>query len=180
LIYVNPAAGLRWNGCVDHGTVIPLAITLVLLTAGPIHNRPRFFLVPVISSPLITLRRGADTFDITPALWEAMQLLAVQRGWEPAGTFDGRTGQLYRSYISGCFVRIGDALRYAAALERFVNSERAEDATSDLPATIGVVNFLRGGVFEIVSPVAPSTSALVLRGPGPLVPPQAGYPPQRA
>ena len=43
-----------------------------------------------------------------------------------------------------------DAEALAAALVRVVNSKKADDGCIDLPLVVGLVNFLRGGTFEIL------------------------------
>jgi hypothetical protein len=47
-------------------------------------------------------------------------------------------------------VKERDAEALATALQRVVNGKKADHDTLDLPMIVGLVNFLRGGVFEIL------------------------------
>ena len=99
---------------------------------------------------MTTLRRTSDTFHLPPLLWEALQKFAMREGWQPAGAIDIDTGESYSGYRAGLIVRKRDAEAMAAALVRVVNSRMADDGALDLPAVVGMVNFLRGGAFEIL------------------------------
>jgi len=97
---------------------------------------------------MIRLVRDGDALQLSPLLWDAFQVFAAQSGWRPTGAaVAGREGR--RSYGRGQTMRKDDALGLAAALERFVNGERADGGEIDLASLVGLVNFLRGGGFEI-------------------------------
>ena len=96
------------------------------------------------------LRRGPDTFHLPPSLWEALQQCAMEEGWKPAGMVDVRSDRVYSGYTRSRVVGKCDAKRLAAALERFVNSKKVDNAIIDLSVVVGLVNFLRGGRFEIL------------------------------
>jgi hypothetical protein len=98
---------------------------------------------------MIALHRGLARFDLPPLLWEALQLLAKQAGWHPAGAFGIQDGQMHGGYRPGQLVRKSDAARLAAALEQVVNGEKGDSGDLDLAAIVALVNFLRGDAFEI-------------------------------
>jgi hypothetical protein len=98
---------------------------------------------------MIHLVRGGDALQLSPLLWDAFQVFAAQAGWQPVGLGNVRPEGHRPSYGRGQMVRRDDALGLAAALKRFVNSERADGDELDLPAIVALVNFLRGGGFEI-------------------------------
>ena len=98
---------------------------------------------------MITLRRGIDTIQLTSRLWESLQIVAKQHGWRPAGALDLHGGQRHNLYRPVRLILEQDATGMAAALERFVNSAAADNGELDLVALVRLVNFLRGGAFEI-------------------------------
>ena len=92
------------------------------------------------------LRRGPDTFQLPPSLWEALQQCAMEEGWKPAGMVDVRSDRVYSGYTRSRVVGKCDAKKLAAALGQFVNSKKVVN----LSVVVGLVNFLRGGVFQIL------------------------------
>jgi hypothetical protein len=98
---------------------------------------------------MITLARGRDTVQLTVRLWESLQIVAKQSGWQPAGAVGTRDHAKHSIYAPGCTVETNDARHLAAALERFVNGEAADSGELDLAALARLINFLRGGAVEI-------------------------------
>lgn len=98
---------------------------------------------------MITLARGADTVQLTRLLWESLQILAKQAGWQPAGAVRIRDRVKHGVYAPGYAMETNDARHLAAALERFVNGEAADSGDLDLAALARLINFLRGGAVEI-------------------------------
>jgi hypothetical protein len=98
---------------------------------------------------MITLRRAGATVKLKPALWKTLQDLARAEGWRPIGAFDGGSLAQGATYGPGQAVASRDARSLARALERLVNSEKLDRAEMDLAPLVGLVNFLRGGAFEI-------------------------------
>jgi hypothetical protein len=98
---------------------------------------------------MIVLARNGDTVRMTPLLWESLRVVAERNGWEPAGAVPRQDGAVGGEYGQGSSVEGGDAGRLAAALERFVNGEAADGGALDLAALVRLINFLRGGGFEI-------------------------------
>jgi hypothetical protein len=99
---------------------------------------------------MTTLCRGPERVELPLLLWDALQQLAVREGWRPAGATDVSTDQVYRTYTRSRVVERRDAEALAAALVRVVNSKKADDGRIDLPMVVGLINFLRGGTFEIL------------------------------
>jgi hypothetical protein len=127
-----------------------LALTVTAAAAGSSPAAPTVAADPGAGHDggMIRLVRAGDALQLSPLLWDAFQVFAAQSGWRPTGAGSaGRDGR--RSYGRGQRVRKDDALGLAAALERFVNSERADGGEIDLASLVGLVNFLRGGGFEI-------------------------------
>jgi hypothetical protein len=98
---------------------------------------------------MITLRRRGETVKLKPALWTTLQQLARQEGWRPTGAFDVGSLSRQRDYGPGHAVAARDARGLATALERLVNSEKLDRVEIDLAPLVALVNFLRGGAFEI-------------------------------
>jgi len=98
---------------------------------------------------MITLRRGGATVRLKPALWKTLQDLARTEGWRPLGAFQGGSFTQGPLYGPGQAVASRDARGLARALERLVNSEKLDPAEIDLAPLVALVNFLRGGAFEI-------------------------------
>jgi hypothetical protein len=98
---------------------------------------------------MITLRRDGSTVRLKHGLWMTLQDLARQEGWRPVGTFDSVSLAKGGNYGPGHAVASRDAHGLARALERLVNSERVDELEIDLAPLVGLVNFLRGGAFEI-------------------------------
>jgi hypothetical protein len=106
-------------------------------------------LCPHSSAAMVTLIRGANTLRVASLFWEAAQVMAKQEGWEPAGAVGIQDRRRHMTYAAGRVVATRDARGLAAALERLVNGERADSGDIDLGAVVELVNFLRGGPFEI-------------------------------
>jgi hypothetical protein len=98
---------------------------------------------------MIRLVRDGDMLQLSPLLWDAFQVFAAQSGWQPVGPARSWQEGRRQAYGRGQTVQGDDALGLAAALERFVNGERADGDELDLAAVVALVNFLRGGGFEI-------------------------------
>jgi hypothetical protein len=98
---------------------------------------------------MITLVRGAEELQMKSLLWDAYQVFAKQAGWHPEGAIDRVDRRRHTAYAVGCLVSKRDAGRLAAALERFVNSEKSDSGELDLGGIVALVNFLRGGPFLI-------------------------------
>jgi hypothetical protein len=98
---------------------------------------------------MIILARGRETVTLPPALWETLQELARQEGWRPVGSVDADGGCHHATYPPGRSVIARDARSLAKALERLVNSERLDGGEVDFAPLAQLVNFLRGGAFEI-------------------------------
>jgi hypothetical protein len=98
---------------------------------------------------MITLARGPDTVQLTLRLWESLQIVAKQSGWQPAGGIGTRYRAKHSVYAPGCTVAANDARHLAESLERFVNGEAADAGDLDLAALARRINFLRGGAVEI-------------------------------
>ena len=96
---------------------------------------------------MITLFRADASLELSPAMWDALQLFAKQEGWQPAGAVDIEERRKHSIYCAGRFVLTHDAARFGAALKRVVNSETADEL--DLAEIVGLVNFLHGGAFVI-------------------------------
>jgi hypothetical protein len=95
------------------------------------------------------LLRGAETVSLTTILWESLQVLAQQEGWRPAGRADVAEGAPRVFYGPGRAVTARDARAFADALERLVNGDKLDELTTDLAPLVQLVNFLRGGAFDI-------------------------------
>ena len=93
------------------------------------------------------LVRGHDTVELSALLWEALQVYARQAGWQPGGSVGIEDRRKQSVYTPGRVVLANDARHFAAALERVVNGEAGDEL--ELAAIVGLVNFLRGGAFEI-------------------------------
>ena len=82
-------------------------------------------------------------------LWETIQTVAKQHGWRPARRFEVGDLSRHSNYLPGRAVSARDARALANALERLVNSEDMDRDDVDLGPFVQLVNFLRGGAFEI-------------------------------
>jgi hypothetical protein len=93
--------------------------------------------------------RGAETVALTTFLWDSLQVLAQQEGWRPAGRTNVAEGAPRAFYGPGRAVSARDARALADALERLINGDKLDDLTTDLGPLVQLVNFLRGGAFQI-------------------------------
>jgi hypothetical protein len=98
---------------------------------------------------MITLIRGRDAMVLKLPLWETLQDLARQEGWRPLGALEAGSQPTRSVYAPGRSVMARDARSLAKALERLVNSERVDGGEVDLAPLVQLVNFLRGGSFDI-------------------------------
>jgi hypothetical protein len=98
---------------------------------------------------MVTLFQRRFRIKFSEPRWDELLALAQQAGWRPAGAIDIQRGTPAPDYGPGQLVFPSDARELSAALERVVNSDKADDANLDLAAMVRVINFLRLGAFEI-------------------------------
>ena len=98
---------------------------------------------------MLTLVRGRDFVSLKPELWETLQELARQEGWRPVGAIAPGKACTHAIYGPGRAVMARDARGLAKALERLVNSSRFDELEVDLAPLVELVNFVRGGAFEV-------------------------------
>ena len=98
---------------------------------------------------MITLVRDGKLVALETLTWETLQEYAKKEGWRPSRALDPRARRLHTTYTTGRTVSARDAARLAAALEQFVNGERMDGGEIDPAPIVRIVNFLRGGAFEI-------------------------------
>src|SRR5262249_19207369 len=98
---------------------------------------------------MIVLQRRRETVKMATDVWEALQALAREEGWRPIGVLSEGSAARHTTYMPGRSVMARGAHGLAAALERFVNGERADKVKFDLAPIVQLVNFLRGGAFDI-------------------------------
>jgi hypothetical protein len=95
---------------------------------------------------MITLARRRATLSVSRLMWDAAQVFARQEGWRPDGVADR---SVQSAYSVGRSVSAPEARRLADALVRVVNGPKADGGELDVARLAELVNFLRGGAFEI-------------------------------
>src|SRR4051812_1560396 len=100
---------------------------------------------------MVRLVRGSVCLQVSAFAWDLVQDFAKQAGWRPAGV-RSTAGPLSRSICGpGRTVSSADANHLATALEDVVNGRQGDSGELNLEAIALLVNFLRGGEFEIRS-----------------------------
>jgi hypothetical protein len=98
---------------------------------------------------MVTLTRGREALTLPNLFWDAAQVFAKQAGWRSAGAHGVAGRAAPDRYTAGRLVSAPDATGFAKALEAVVNGEKGDSGELDLAQLVGLVNFLRGGAFEI-------------------------------
>src|SRR6478752_6034804 len=99
-------------------------------------------------SMVMLVRADGGSLAVPRLLWEAAQVFAKKAGWRPAGA----AAEEPAAYVAGARIGERDARSLAAALERVVNGSVegcADLDLAELAPLVALVNFLRGGGFEL-------------------------------